>query len=167
MNAPACRVHLTYPMIPGPQACTLSSAPFWENVPECDNQWSNYQKISKGAHTIVNANEAMLLITGGSRTSESGGQIFSEIFLRLFRGVSENLFAFFPKKCSSILPCSSRKRLGVDLCKILHETKILRGAKVNLRKPGRFSNIGGARARVTTKVYAYEHSFIHSFWTFL
>src|SRR6218665_2924335 len=28
-------------------------------------QWSNYQKISKGAHTIVNANEAMLLITGG------------------------------------------------------------------------------------------------------
>src|SRR6218665_2506440 len=31
-------------------------------------QWSNYQKISKGAHTIVNANEAMLLITGGSRT---------------------------------------------------------------------------------------------------
>src|SRR6218665_515075 len=67
-------------------------------------QWSNYQKISKGAHTIVNANEAMLLITGGSRTSESGGQIFSEIFERLFRGVSENLFAFFPKKCSSILP---------------------------------------------------------------
>src|SRR6218665_165498 len=44
------------------------------------HQWSNYQKISKGAHTIVNANEAMLLITGGSRTSESGGQIFSEIF---------------------------------------------------------------------------------------
>ena len=39
----------------------------------------------------------MLLITGGSRTSESGGQIFSEIFERLFRGVSENLFAFFPK----------------------------------------------------------------------
>src|SRR6218665_460077 len=67
-------------------------------------QWSNYQKISKGAHTIVNANEAMLLITGGSRTSESGGQIFSEIFLRLFTGVSENLFAFFPKKWSSILP---------------------------------------------------------------
>src|SRR6218665_1128592 len=53
------------------------------------------KKISKGAHTIVNANEAMPLITGGSRTSESGGQIFSEIFLRLFRGVSENT-QFFP-----------------------------------------------------------------------
>src|SRR6218665_231241 len=32
-----------------------------------------------------------------------GGQIFSEIFLRLFTGVSENLFAFFPKKFSSVL----------------------------------------------------------------
>src|SRR6218665_1135061 len=46
-----------------------------------------------------------LLITGGSRTSEPGGQKkFSDIFLRLFTGVSENLFAFFPKKSSFILP---------------------------------------------------------------
>src|SRR6218665_3782658 len=57
-------------------------------------QWSNYQKISKGAHTIVNANEAMLLITGGSRTSESGDKFFPKFFLPLFTGVSENLFAF-------------------------------------------------------------------------
>ena len=39
-------------------------------------------KISKGAHTIVNANEAMLLITGGSGV---GGQIFSEIFYDVLR----------------------------------------------------------------------------------
>src|SRR6218665_341464 len=93
-------------------------------------QWSNYQKISKGSHTIVNANEAMLLITGGSRTSESGEQIFPKFFddflgafLKMFWDfwifpqkkfiyspkISDDLFfshlfAFFPKKCSSILP---------------------------------------------------------------
>src|SRR6218665_2698654 len=67
-------------------------------------QWSNYQKISKGAHTIVNANEAMLLIAGGSRSSESGDKFFPKFFLPLFTGVSENLFPFFPQKCSSILP---------------------------------------------------------------
>src|SRR6218665_2826199 len=67
-------------------------------------QWSNYQKISKGAHTIVNANEAMLLITGGSRTSESGDKFFPKFLLPLFTGVSENLFAFSPQKCSSVRP---------------------------------------------------------------
>src|SRR6218665_534524 len=66
-------------------------------------QWSNYQKISKGAHTIVNANEAMLLITGGSRTSESGDKFSPKFFLRLFRGVSEKVSAFPPKKISIYL----------------------------------------------------------------
>src|SRR6218665_1525701 len=62
-------------------------------------QWSNYQKISKGAHTIVNANEAMLLITGGSRTSESGGQIFSVSGINnIFGGVSKKIFLHFSKK---------------------------------------------------------------------
>src|SRR6218665_657399 len=65
-------------------------------------QWSNYQKISKGAHTIVNDNEAMLLITGGSRTSEPGDKFFPKFFNDFFTGVSEKLSAFPPKKFSSI-----------------------------------------------------------------
>src|SRR6218665_256904 len=46
----------------------------------------------------------MLMRLCGSRTSESGEKFFPKFFLPLFTGVSENLFAFFPQKCSSILP---------------------------------------------------------------
>src|SRR6218665_3806356 len=61
------------------------------------NQWSNYQKISKGAHTFVNANEAMLLITGGSRTSESGDKFFLKFFDD-FLGAFLKSFCIFPPK---------------------------------------------------------------------
>src|SRR6218665_21469 len=57
-------------------------------------QWSNYQKISKGAHIIVNANEAMLLTTGGSRTSESGDKFFPKFFYDFLRAFLKIFFLF-------------------------------------------------------------------------
>src|SRR6218665_652896 len=97
-------------------------------------QWSNYQKISKGAHTIVNANEAMLLITGGSRTSESGGQIFSEIFFKDFLGPFLKIFLHFPPKMFIYSP-----KISDDLFFVFFR----RGAKAAPFDPLDFLQIGG------------------------
>src|SRR6218665_1129355 len=71
---------------------------------ESDSQWSNYQKISKGAHTIVNANEAMLLITGGSRTSESGDKFFPKFFDDFLGAFLKIFLHFFPQKFLFFFP---------------------------------------------------------------
>src|SRR6218665_909379 len=77
------------------QCTPITSAPVRETQRE--EQWSNYQKISKGAHTIVNANEAMLLITGGSRNSESGDKFFPKFFYHFLRAFLKIFFHFSPK----------------------------------------------------------------------
>src|SRR6218665_2905578 len=81
-------------------------------------QWSNYQKICKGAHTIVNANEAMLRITGGSRTSESGDKFFPKFcydflraFLKIFLHFPPKMFIYSPKISSF---CQLRRRPWPD-----------------------------------------------------